>query len=348
MKAAVLGHFGGEKTHLNGQTIKAKNLCDGLKEYTALDVEKINSYGWNRHPLRLLMQIRRGFRSCESVIMLPAHKGLRVFAPILALFRKIYRKKIFYDVIGGWLPDMTAEKKRLAKTLKRFDGIWVETSTMADRLKKQGFENVQVVPNFKALTIGSREALDDNLHRPLRLCIFSRVMREKGIETAVQMIRKINENVEKPLYQLDIYGPVQPEFREDFEKLRASFPPEITYRGEAAPEKSPEVLRDYFALLFPTQFYTEGIPGTIIDAYAAGVPVICAKWESFSDVVDQGMTGLGYRFDDLADMERVLLEVAKEPERILAMKEKCLERAVDFSPAVLQKIVRAVGAEPVA
>lgn len=346
MRVAVLGHFGGEKTHLNGQTIKAQNLVGGLRKYTALEVEEINSYGWSRRPLHLLYQIRRSFRSCDGIIMLPAHKGLRVFAPVLAFYGKIYKKKIFYDVIGGWLPQVTAGKKRLAKILRQFDGIWVETSTMADRLKEQGFQNVQIVPNFKELTIGSQEALNETLHRPLRLCTFSRVMEEKGIGTAVQMISKLNKAAGKPLYQLDIYGPVQPEYREKFEKLKAAFPPEIAYRGEAAPEKSPEILRDYFVLLFPTHFYTEGIPGTIIDAYAAGVPVICAKWESFSDVVDEGATGLGYRFDDLADMERVLLETAEVPERLLAMKGKCLERAGDFSPAVLQRIVSAIGGEP--
>jgi hypothetical protein len=55
------------------------------------------------------------------------------------------------------------------------------------------------------------------------------------------------------------------------------------------------VLKDYFALLFPTHFYTEGIPGTVIDAYAAGIPVISAKWESYSDVIDEGVTGIGYK-----------------------------------------------------
>ena len=58
-------------------------------------------------------------------------------------------------------------------------------------------------------------------------------------------------------------------------------------------------MKYYFALLFPTRFYTEGIPGTILDAYAAGIPVICSRWESCADVVDDGVTGITYPFEDM-------------------------------------------------
>lgn len=57
-----------------------------------------------------------------------------------------------------------------------------------------------------------------------------------------------------------------------------------------------ETLKNYFALVFPTLFYTEGIPGTIIDAYAAGLPVISSKWESYDDVIEDNITGVGYEF----------------------------------------------------
>ena len=53
------------------------------------------------------------------------------------------------------------------------------------------------------------------------------------------------------------------------------------YCGIKDPKDSVKTLKNYFALVFPTRFYTEGIPGTIIDAYYAGVPVIASKWESF-------------------------------------------------------------------
>jgi glycosyltransferase involved in cell wall biosynthesis len=106
-------------------------------------------------------------------------------------------------------------------------------------------------------------------------------MKKKGIEDAVDAVRFVNRRYGKTAFSLDIYGPVDPEENEWFENLKQNFPSEIRYCGCVDANKSVDVVKDYFALLFPTRFFTEGIPGTIIDAYAAGVPVISAKWESF-------------------------------------------------------------------
>ena len=92
-----------------------------------------------------------------------------------------------------------------------------------------------------------------------------------------------------------------------------------------------DVLKNYFALLFPTQFYTEGIPGTIIDAYAAGVPVISSEWESFADVVDDNVTGIGYEFKNNDELIKILENIAADPSLILSMKKNCLTKAEDFT-----------------
>ena len=44
-------------------------------------------------------------------------------------------------VIGGWLPNFLKKKKGLTKSLKKFDGIYVETSTMKTILEEMGFTN---------------------------------------------------------------------------------------------------------------------------------------------------------------------------------------------------------------
>ena len=95
--------------------------------------------------------------------------------------------------------------------------------------------------------------------------------------------------------------------------------------------QSVEVLKKYFALVFPTRFFTEGVPGTIVDAYASGIPVISAKWESFSDVVDEGVTGYGYEFGKVVELERVLIDIANNPEKVISLKANCIKKAKDYS-----------------
>ena len=121
--------------------------------------------------------------------------------------------------------------------------------------------------------------------------------------------------------------------------MQERFPDYVNYKGLVAYDKSVYILKEYFALLFPTKFYTEGIPGTILDAYAAGLPVISSKWESFEDLIDDGVTGIGYEFYDETGLLNVLSEVAGNPEIILSKKEKCIARAKEFQAnEVVQKL----------
>ena len=124
------------------------------------------------------------------------------------------------------------------------------------------------------------------------------------------------------------------------------FPDYIRYKGAVPYDKSVDILKGYFALLFPTHFATEGIPGTIIDAYAAGVPVIASEWESFSDVVDNNITGIGYPFSDNNGLEKILLYIAEHPEIIIKMKSNCLIKAAEYLPDIaIRKILIKCGFE---
>ncbi len=331
-KVSILGHFGGEKRFTDGQTVKTVNLYNLLKKSGSAAVCKIDTYRWTRNPLRLFKKIKTAFRENDSVIMLPAQNGVKLFAPILLHFKKKYSKKIFYDVIGGWLPEFLEDKPSLADKLKKFDGIWVETSTMKQKLEALNFSNVTVIPNFKELKILNENGLVYPEGTPLRLCTFSRVMKEKGIEDAVNSVKAVNEKLGYTALALDIYGAVDAGQTEWFENLKKDFPEYIVYRGVAKPEESVETVKNYFALLFPTRFYTEGIPGTIIDGYAAGVPVISARWLSFGDVVEEGKTGVGYEFGKREELEKILLSLTENPEILNSLKKNCLEKVKEFSP----------------
>ena len=218
------------------------------------------------------------------------------------------------------------------KTLKRFDGLYAETETLKQKLGALGLDNVSVVPNCKNLEILAKDELVYQSGEPLKLCTFSRVMKEKGIEDAANAVKEVNAQAGRIIYTLDIYGQVDSGEKEWFENLENGFPEYVKYKGEVGYDKSTEVLKNYFALLFPTRFYTEGIPGTIIDAYAAGIPVISAKWESFSDMVDEGVTGFGYEMGDVSGLARQLVAMAEDPETLNKMKSDCLKKSRDFTP----------------
>ena len=188
------------------------------------------------------------------------------------------------------------------------------------------------MPNCKKLNILKENELVYNTFEPYRLCTFSRVMKKKGIEDAIIAVEAVNKKIGRIVYELDIYGQIDSNQTEWFEDLRQEFPSFVRYCGCVDADKSVEIIKEYFALLFPTHFYTEGIPGTIIDAYAAGVPVISAKWESFDDVIEDYVTGIGYEFNNINDLKRKLFDIIRSTGQINSLKLNCIKKSKQFLP----------------
>jgi len=333
---SVVGHFGLGENLLNGQTIKTKNVTAELeKQLGESEVFKIDTHGGILSFLKLPFWLLKGLRKCRNVIIMPAQRGIQFIAPILICFNHLFHRKLHYCVIGGWLPEMLRNKGQLSNCLKKFDGIYVETRTMKYALNKVGFNNVIVMPNFKDLAILKPEELSYQTEPPYKLCTFSRVMREKGVEDAINAVKLVNEETGHVVYTLDIYGQIESGYKMEFAALQESFPTYVRYRGAVPSEKSVETLKEYFALLFPTHFFTEGIPGTIIDAYAAGVPVISSRWESFSDVIEDGITGIGFSFGKPEAMKEIFRDFLCCPQKLTDMRSACLHKAQTFTPGLV-------------
>ena len=332
-KIGICGHFAFGKNCLDGQTVKTQIVMNELeKVFGREQIDVLDTAGAKTNIPGQIIQLLKLLKKCENVIILPAHNGVRVFAPILAIANKFRKKKLHYIVIGGWLPEFVQKRRWLAIALKKFDYIYAETKTMKEKLERQGFTNIVLMPNCKYLHILKSEELVFCDAPPYKLCTFSRVMKEKGIETAINAVKIVNEKAGKTVYTLDIYGQIDINQTEWFENLEKSFPEYIHYCGCVPFDKSVDVLRNYFALLFLTHFYTEGIPGTVIDAYAAGIPVICSKWESCGDVVDIGKTGLVYDFDDFNALITLLTEISGNIDMINKLRTNCLDKAKQYTP----------------
>lgn len=328
-KVGIIGHFGLGLELANGQTIKTKIVADAVEKKLNESVYKVDAHGGVKAIIPVVLGSFMALKRCDNIIVMLTENGLKVSVPVLALLNKVFHKNLHYVVIGGWLDVFLSNNPSIETKLKKFNRIYVETSTMFNALEKRGFSNVVVMPNCKELTILKSGDLVEETKIPLKICTFSRVMKEKGIEDLVKVVNEINsENV---LLDLDIYGQIEGTQTEWFDNLKKSFSSSINYGGVIPFDKSVEVLKQYYALIFPTKFFTEGIPGTIIDAYAAGLPVISAKWESFEDVVEDGRTGIGYTFDDIDDLKKTLINCVANPELLNKMKRDCLDRAKDFT-----------------
>lgn len=335
----VVGFFGNGVSTAGGQEAKTCSLTRVFREtYGKENVLIADTLNWKRKPFSLLRQLVKMVRTSKNVFMLPAQNSVRVFVPLFVFLRLFYRCKLHYAVVGGWLPTMTKKHKLLAAFAKKLDMIYVETGTMKFSLEEQGFTNVVVMPNFKYITPVCAEELSTQYYLPYRLCTFSRVMKEKGIEDAIEAVTIVNEKHKKIVLELDIYGKIDPGYEEQFNKIMVQVPPYIRYCGMVEPEQSVAVLKDYFALLFPTHYEGEGFAGTLIDAYSAGVPVIASDWKYNSELVNENV-GFVYPTGDQCAFIDVLKMIVVNPDLILSKKSFCLKEAEKYDIDVVIKVL---------
>lgn len=336
----ICGHFGFGKDFFDGQTVKTKIVSDELEKQLGSDcIYKVDTYGGMKRFGSIAIQYLKMFMKCKNIMILPAQNGLKLFVPLAVLLNIFFHRKLHYIVIGGWLAEYLTEHKFLKELLKRFDGIYVETGTMKNTLEKMGFKNIVVMPNCKELKILMPEELVFDEKKPYKFCTFSRVMKEKGIEDAIDAITQINKKNDDIICMLDIYGQIDKNYEERFLELQSTFPDYISYKGIVDYNCSADVLKKYFALLFPTYYNGEGFAGTLIDAFAAGIPVIASDWKYNSELIENMKTGLVYSTSEFNTLEDSIDWMINNVDKVKEMKYNCLYESKKFRPENVINIV---------
>ncbi len=331
-KIGVVGHFGGENVFLDGQTVKTKIVYDELKnKFDDKDVMKVDTYAWRKNPFLLLKNSIKLTKNSKNIILILSKRGIRIFVPLFLFLNIFFHRKIHYVVIGAWIFTFFEQHPIMKYLLKKIDCIYVEPTKTQKIMQAIGFDNVYQMSNCKKLEVFCAENNHKNIGT-LDLCIFSRILKEKGIEDAIAAVKAVNMKYGKTVATLTIYGQITKDYIERFTHLQEEFPAYVTYGGEVAYDKSTDVIKDYSAVLFPTLYFTEGHPGTVIDAYFAGVPVIASKWENFEDIIQDGITGIGYPFGENDHLETIISDLVENPEKLYCMKEKCVLEAEKYTP----------------
>lgn len=330
-KVGICGHFAVGQELVNGQIDKTKAVHRALVKALGEDrVTVLDTCGWKKNPAKMFFGCKRLLQECENVIMMPARGGVKVFPGLFLALNAKYKRKLHYIVIGGWLPEKLQADSRLLRQIKKLDRVYVELDSMREALFDLGVFNTLYMPNFRETNSLSPDELVYSPAAPFRLCTFSRIMQEKGIETAIEAVRKINREQGKTVFELDIYGSPEPWYKNRFEELCKGFEPYIKYKGFINSSESSQQLKSYFALLFPTVYSGEGFAGTIISAFSAGIPVIATDWRYNSTIIRNGIDGLVYDPEKPELLSKILAEAANKPELLNGMKPACLERAAHF------------------
>ena len=133
----------------------------------------------------------------------------------------------------------------------------------------------------------------------------------------------------------------------DRDALQASAPKSVAFRGALAPDEMPALLARARALIVPSLWY-EGAPRILLEAYAAGVPVLASRIGALPELVEHGASGLLFPPNDVEALAAGVTRLADDgeserlgegawqlwrerftPERGLKELEACYRRPLD-------------------
>ena len=339
-KIGLIGHlmYSQKDAAVNGQAVKTRNYRQILEErYGKENIITLDTDYFRKHLITNYQRVFSICAQCRTILILPTANGLKLLLPVLKLLKRKYHFQILYPVVGGWLPEYLRDHSCVRKLMHCVDYIFPETDDMTAAMKGMGFAGVQTVYNFSnRKTISDLPEIEWSI-APFRFCTFSRVTKQKGIAEAIRAISDINKLGKH--CELDIYGPVDPDFREEFEAMLALGGSAVAYRGVLSGDEVVPALSRYYAMLFPTYYPGEGMPGAVLEAFAAGVPVIASNWRYNSEVIRHGETGLLYELGDIENLESAILTLIDNGDTTVAMKRECFSESRKYLPQCVAKPV---------
>lgn len=322
----IIGPFAEkEENHATGATVKVRELTKTLKKMLPdHNIKTVDTNDWKLSP-KFLSSIVAAYMQSSNIIFVISEDSLKKLSILNSLFKA--KCTYHYAVLGTGVADNLDSSKK--KFLTLIDHIYVETPTARNKLVAAGFTQTTEMKNFKNYKTELSDIVNVSHNFPIRLCMFSRIEKKKGFTNAISTINKLHLIKKEKIFELDIYGLIEKDYEKEFENILKAYD-FVTYKGIADPGEAVDILKEYSYLLFPTEYYTEGIPGTILDSFASGLPVIASRWKYCDDLIPNEC---GYKFDlgNYNDLMNVLeLVINNNPD--INMRRACLEHSKEYVP----------------
>lgn len=271
---------------MGGAAVSLKHLADALGRRDDTELLMVNTSGVRGHTVlgsfrfaRILWRIFVLARRCEVVSFQAAPTGLPWLGPFVVAFARLWGKPLIIRKFGGrdYL-DFIGIRGVLARRVVRAADLYLaQTNALVESGQRDGLRRVEWFPTSRPMEQDVKQA-PSNVRSCRRFVFLSLVRPTKGIRELIEAGERLGEGI-----TVGVYGP----FLDGFSEQNFAGLKRVRYRGVVAPGEAISVLRNYDALVLPTYWQGEGYPGIIIEAYAAGIPVVTTRWLCIPEIVDE-------------------------------------------------------------
>ena len=343
-KTLILGYFGYRTNQLDGQTVKTRNILHLLNsKLRPNSVEYFDTEELHYKKSSIFTMLKLVCR-CHKLVYIPAHNNLKYFAFPLYILSILFHFKVIHVSVGGWLTNFLQKHSLTKYAVSNYEVILTQAEIDKEHLTHQfGFHHVLVFPNFRVDSCSPPFAKTHDLNRAsiFRIVFMARINKKKGLDWMDILASHIEDNYAKGNVIIDFYGPLFEGDKAFFSEMLSRHPMTMNYKGALNPSEIVQILSDYDVLVLPTHYYTEGFPGSILDAYRSGIPVIVTEWQHAKQFVRNGETGCIIPFkngeNELCKKVDLLIN---NPEKLKYLKKQALKESLLYTQESAWKIIK--------
>jgi len=172
------------------------------------------------------------------------------------------------------------------------------------------------------------------------LAYVGRIKHSKGLDDAIdacERARRTGATVE-----FDIYGHFLPgdTYKRRFLE-RCNRTSGVQFLGKLPNEDVIATLQEYDVFLFPTFYEGEGFPGVVVEALAAGCPVLASDWKYSDEIITHGVDGILFEPRNVEELAQAITRLSENPVDLEEMKRNAFERSHAYSvDTVVDDILR--------
>jgi len=279
--------FGPLPPPFGGATVSFKYLIDALAEREDVHLLVVDSSRGGRggfiknlyRALRAIVKASYLIRRADVVALHASSSSLYRVGPIIYWLTCLWKRPLIIRQFGGTSHQSYKHLRgRIMRWLiRRCDLYLVQTKALLKIIREDGITHAEW---FRTCRPFPQDC--EGQTRTNRFCrrfvYLGHVRPLKGIKYIIDAAERFEKDI-----TIDIYGP----FMEGLSEKTFARCKNVRYRGIVQPEDVQKILSRYDAMLLPTCFKSEGYPGCIIEAYFAGLPIICTRVGALPEIVDE-------------------------------------------------------------
>jgi glycosyltransferase involved in cell wall biosynthesis len=260
---------------------------------------------------------------------------------------KLARKRVIVHLHGGYFGVFFNRSVGIMRSIIRFSLKDAECAIVLGRRVEQSFagilpsERITVIPN------GIPDPFRGSVHRgdaSPTVLFLSTLMASKGTLDLLRSLQLVaaKNGATRSIFAGEWYSPSESKAAE---QLLAVLPdhskPEFV--GAVGPSRKYELLQASAIFVLPTFYLFEGHPYVILEAMAAGLPVISTKWACIPEMVEDGVNGFLIEPGDTEQLAELILMLLKDSKLRRKMGQASRERYLkDFTFEIFSNRIRGV------